>query len=300
MYLFSCVLFVTFLQAQDSMAYVQIISDPGVSVFLDNVYQGKTLEEFEGLIIDNITAGEHKIKCVKESYLGQESTIILHSGEVFTYELNPLIPKLHISQSGHTGAQVIKHCTQNLKIQSLPVNIQIKIPALGVNSHKTADIWKADNVPCGEYTAEFIWHERLVTQDIMLEPNNPSILFVNMLKGEVVLKENKLDAALNGALKIEDDLLSISLDFKDIFVKIFIFSLGLLLLLFPALHVYRRVSNFSEEYISYISFLRHFRHYFHRYRFIKSSSYYSQSTLSGFISFSMIFGVVMVLVSFYC
>ena len=72
-----------------------------------------------------------------------------------------------------------------IKIQSLPVAVNIRIPGLGVQSSKTQDEWLADDIPVGEYPAIFTWNNKTLNGIIKVEHLQLTHLFVNMIKGEI-------------------------------------------------------------------------------------------------------------------
>lgn len=72
--------------------YIQIISEAGISVFLDSVFKGKTISDIGGLIIENVTPGIHTIRVTKEGYRPQQELININLDEVFAVTVKPFIP----------------------------------------------------------------------------------------------------------------------------------------------------------------------------------------------------------------
>jgi uncharacterized protein (TIGR02145 family) len=166
-------------------AYIQVASEPGISVFLDELFKGKTTIEMGGLIIEDVSEGYHKIKVVKEGFNPQEETLNLKKGEVYRYIVRPFIPAIKITEQGNIGQQQIDIQVGIIKIQSLPVEITISIPKLGVNYAKMKDEWKASEVAVGDYLASFTWHNKRIDYTIVVENEKITHLLVNMIKGEV-------------------------------------------------------------------------------------------------------------------
>jgi len=173
----------TCIYAQTS--YIQVVSEADISVFLDGMFKGKTTSDIGGLIIEDVNPGGHIIKVVKEGFGPQEEHINLKSGEVFTYEVKPFIPKIKISQEGNVEQQDINLKVGKIIIQSLPVEISINILGLGISSFKTQDMWSADKVPAGTYSATFEWKEKILTKVFEVTNNQITHLFVNMIKSEI-------------------------------------------------------------------------------------------------------------------
>ena len=166
-------------------AFIQVEAEPGISIFLDNTFKGKTSSEIGGLIIENVSGGVHSIKVLKEGFNPQEERITVRAGEVYTYRVRPFVPKLKITESGNTGQQKIEIEVGKLKIQSLPVSIKIIIPSLGINYSKSKDEWKVDEVPVGTYSVSFNGMNKTLTYKIEILNNQLTHLFVNMVKGEI-------------------------------------------------------------------------------------------------------------------
>ena len=72
--------------AQSQTSYIQVNGEPGLSVFLNGDFQGKTTAELKGYIIENVTPGENLIKIVKEGYTPFEEKISVRAGEVLAYK----------------------------------------------------------------------------------------------------------------------------------------------------------------------------------------------------------------------
>lgn len=152
-------------------SFIPVESEAGISVFLDNSFKGKTTLDIKGLIIEGVTSGSHIIKLVKEGFNSQEERIIVKSGEVLTYIVKPFIPVIKIVQSGNTESQEIDLQVGNLKIQSVPIELSIKIPRLGINSAKKKDEWKATHIPMGIYPAIYTWNNKVIRDTIVIRKN---------------------------------------------------------------------------------------------------------------------------------
>ncbi len=165
--------------------YIQVISEPEISVFINDEYKGKTSSDYNGIIIENVSPGTSTIKVVKNGFNPQEETINIKLGEVYIYKVKPFIPKIKISQLGNEGQQQMDLKVGKIKIQSLPVSITISIPHLGVYSAKTQDEWIADDVPIGDYIAIFSLNNKSLRDTIHIIQNKLTHLFVNMIKEEI-------------------------------------------------------------------------------------------------------------------
>ncbi|MBC8550032.1 MAG: hypothetical protein ISR95_01065 [Candidatus Marinimicrobia bacterium] len=169
--------------AQDT--YIQVVAEPGISVFINQNLMGVTNSDYGGLIIENVSPGKQTIKMIKEGFNPQEEQIDVKQGEVFTYMVRPFIPKLKISESGNTGQQEIEMKVGNLLVQSLPISISIKIPSLAIDYTKKKDEWKVEEIPEGKYLASFFLKDNILSDSIEINASQTTHLFVNMIKMEV-------------------------------------------------------------------------------------------------------------------
>lgn len=167
-------------------AYIQVEAKPGISVYIDNVFKGKTSLVNDGiLIIDNVIPGIRTIKLIDEGYSPQEERISVNPGEVYTYKVRPFFPLIKISETGNTGQQEIELKVGVLKIQSLPVSITIEILTLGVNYTKSKDEWMAEDIPEGIYPVTFILNDKSLNDIVEISPGKITHLMVDMVKMEV-------------------------------------------------------------------------------------------------------------------
>jgi hypothetical protein len=90
-----------FIAAQNT--YIQVSCEPGVFVFLDNEFKGKTTADLGGLIIENVTPGTRLIKVVKDGFEPQEDRITVKAGEIYAYKVRPFKAKTDIEQKQNDG-----------------------------------------------------------------------------------------------------------------------------------------------------------------------------------------------------
>jgi TonB family protein len=208
--IFTFLIISLFANVNAQKTYIQVVAEPGVSVFLDGTFKGKTSADFNGLILEDITPGEHLIKVVKEGFVSQEDLIRIKVGEVYTHRVKQFLPAIHIEQKGNTGEQMIGLPVGQVKIQSLPVDINISIKKLGINSAKQQDEWIATQVPIGSYDAVFKGLNNSIIYTIEVTHNQITHLFVNLLSSEIE-DRSQLSGNINGIAYEETQGISFSL-----------------------------------------------------------------------------------------
>lgn len=174
------------LLAQES--YIQIKSQPGVSVFLDGAFKGVTNAELDGIIIKSVQPGNYTLKFVREGYQPISEAVTVRPGEVYIHQVKTLVPEIKIVQKGNTvapqvreGQNTMELRTGSLKIQSLPIGITIGIPDLGIDSPKTQDEWIAEDIPVGTYQVYFKWKGKSMTDQITVNSQQTSAYLVDFI-----------------------------------------------------------------------------------------------------------------------
>ena len=182
--------------------YIQVVSEPGVSIFIEDSFVGKTTLEMGGLIIENVIPGTLTIKVVKEGFSPQIERINVKLGEVYKYSVKPFVPRIKITQTGNEGERQIEMKVGKIKIQSLPVSLTISIPGLGISDSKILDEWNADEIPVGDYIASFTWNNQTLHDTIKVVHNKLSHVFVNMIKGEIEDRSQMSEEASTNNLQL--------------------------------------------------------------------------------------------------
>jgi len=171
------------------VGYIQIKCEPGATVFLDNNFVGNTSSELGGLILQDIPAGSHQIKIVKEGFEPQSVKIDLKVNEIYVYEVKEFIPQLDVTQEGEADTDTIKQRVGSLLIETIPIDCIIGIPKLNINEehygNKTKKTWEISNIPIGSYSANFIALGKKIEYELKIEEGIQKHLLVNVLKNEV-------------------------------------------------------------------------------------------------------------------
>jgi hypothetical protein len=133
--------------------FVQVRSEPGIQVFLDDVFAGVTNTDVGGLILMDVPAGQRRLRLVREGLVPQEATVGVVAGQVLLYEVGSFVPRVQVTQEGAEGAAELRVATGTLVVQCLPIECVVDIPSLGIAGvRKTQDRLVARGVPEGSYT----------------------------------------------------------------------------------------------------------------------------------------------------
>jgi len=160
-----------FFALAQSVGYIQIKCEPGAAVFLDNKFVGNTSLELGGLILQDIPAGSHEVKIVKEGFKPHLVKIDLKVNEIYLYEVS------------------LKQISGSLLIETIPLDCIIEIPKLNIDKehegNKTEKTWEVSGIPIGSYRINFLALGKKVKYDLEIEEGVQKHLLVNILKNEV-------------------------------------------------------------------------------------------------------------------
>jgi hypothetical protein len=177
-----------FFALAQSVGYIQIKCEPGAAVFLDNNFVGNTSLELGGLILQDISAGSHEVKIVKEGFKPHSVKIDLKVNEIYVYEVK-LLSEIKVTQSGETQTDLIKPKVGSLLIETIPLDCIIEIPLLNIDKeyegNKTEKIWEVSAIPIGSYRINFLALGKKVKYDLEIEEGVQKHLLVNILSNKV-------------------------------------------------------------------------------------------------------------------
>ena len=153
------------------IGYIQIKCEPGSTVFLDNKLVGTTSSELGGLILQDVPAGSHEVKIVKEGFKPQSVKIDLKENEIYLYEV------------------YLKQKMGALLVETIPIDCIIEIHKLNIDKehdgNKTEMTWEVSDIPIGSYRINFFALGKKVKYDLEIEEGTKKHLLVNILKNEV-------------------------------------------------------------------------------------------------------------------
>ncbi|RJX20416.1 MAG: hypothetical protein C4575_06670 [Desulforudis sp.] len=143
--------------------YIQIKSMPGVEIYLDGKAQGLTTKELNGMVIQNIPPGPHKISAKFNNLKPQDFNIIVTSGKVEVIAVNEFVNKIG-----------------ELVIQTLPIDATIYINDKVIS--KTKDELQLE-LPIGKYEVVSEGVGKKLKHTVVVSDQQRSHLLFNMIEG---------------------------------------------------------------------------------------------------------------------
>lgn len=170
-------------EALAAKAALQVFTEPGVDVYMDNKYVGTTELMQGGLHLDEVSVGEHTIALYKNDSWPQKKVLTIKENEVYRYYTKPF--------SGNTSAAYTytKEFSGSglLTIESFPVDIQVEILNLDIGINKTHEKLVLNGMEEGIHTLVFKWGEKQIRKKILLKSNQSILVRVDMQSGVIQL-----------------------------------------------------------------------------------------------------------------
>ncbi len=165
--------------------HLQVVAEPGVTIFVDEKSQGETTARQGGLIVPDIKPGEHTLRAEKEDCVPKTIKVNVDAGSVFKWKVGDFVPSLKVirerGQEKEGGDQPYGH----LLIQSLPIDLRVQIPAIGFDSLKSKDEVTLGPLVVDEYRVLFFGLGKNWSAQIKIYDKETTKVFVNLLKGTI-------------------------------------------------------------------------------------------------------------------
>ena len=76
--------------------HLQVVAEPGVTIFLDEESQGETTAHLGGLIVQDINPGVHTLRAEKGGCVPKTTTVNVDAGSVFKWKVGDFVPSLKV------------------------------------------------------------------------------------------------------------------------------------------------------------------------------------------------------------
>ncbi|MFA4985095.1 MAG: SUMF1/EgtB/PvdO family nonheme iron enzyme [Candidatus Brocadiia bacterium] len=166
--LLACFASQAFVHAEDK-GHIQVKCEPGISILLDGDLKGVSTAEYGGLIIQDVPAGVHELRALKEGFAPQVKSVTVEKDRVAVVKLGTFIPSVG-----------------SIEIRTLPVECLITCPGIGVTNLKKADDpWTKSDVPVGKHEVSLMWNDKTLKMNIEIRNACRTVVTANFLKMEI-------------------------------------------------------------------------------------------------------------------
>ncbi len=182
LFLFWCASFALHAEA----GHIQIKCESGVQVFLDGTLKGITSADVGGIILQDVTMGNHSLRFIKPGFTPQETNINLKAGQILVHTVQTFVPRVRIQEEGEEDESTVQAKVGTIIVKSLPVECVVDFPTAGLSGYEKskAQIIVTD-APIGRHTGRFRGMGKTLAYTIELQSNQIIEVFVNFVKGTV-------------------------------------------------------------------------------------------------------------------
>ncbi len=171
--------------AADS-GHIQVICEPGLRVFMDGKFIGTSNASDEGLIIGDVSPGDHRLRFSKVRHVPKELTVSVQSAQVSVVRVGSLIAEVKVSESGEATTVDTRPKIGSIIIRTLPIKCSISASALGLDgSAKSKPEFQVADIPVGSYEFAFVAADKRLTATVRVDLDLTTILFVDFTKNAV-------------------------------------------------------------------------------------------------------------------
>jgi hypothetical protein len=104
---------------------IQITCEPGIRIWLDNEFQGKTTVDDMGLFLENISPGEHEIKAAKKGFTPVIKKVLIKRGQTLEVNIKFATPSIRVEDISPERSGALEREIGTLVLRSAPLNAEI-------------------------------------------------------------------------------------------------------------------------------------------------------------------------------
>jgi len=189
----SCLVIINMLLPQiiSAGSLLQISAEPGVSIWLNKKFVGKTTEAQNGLVIADIAPGEYLLKASMPGYDPAETQIKIESNQTIEWSIKYAKPLMQVEESVKriSSSMIRSEPTGTIVFKSIPLNAEVFFD----NEPIGATDKKLTYVPAAEHTVRFVFQKNKLTKKFALQADEFVLLRADFMQGKIV-KEAALTA----------------------------------------------------------------------------------------------------------
>jgi hypothetical protein len=179
---------------------LQISAEPGVSIWLNNEYVGKTTKEENGLVIKDLVPGEYSLRATRKGYNSTETKLVVEDNQTVEWRINYTKPVMNISDAVKRidTAMIETQPVGTIILKSIPLNAEVFFNGKSIGS---ADK-KITYAPAVDYSVKFVFQKQELAEKFSLQPNETILLTADFTEGKIV-KESTEVATSRGPAEIK-------------------------------------------------------------------------------------------------
>jgi len=179
-------------------AILQISTEPGVSVWLNKDFMGKTDAEQNGMVIKDLAPGEYVLKAFMPGYDPVETLVSAENGKTVEWRIQLVKPAVKVEDEVKRieSKMVRSEPMGTIFLKSIPLNAEIFLDGKSIGP---ADK-KLTYVPAGEHAARFVLQKHELVKKFSLEPDEEIFLQADFMQGTIAVESIPLVGNLGPAV----------------------------------------------------------------------------------------------------
>lgn len=167
---------------------IQITCETGVRIWLDKDFKGETTQEENGMFIEDLAAGEYRVKAEKSGF--ESINRVVKVNQDMTTEVKILFdaPAMRVEDLIPAEDATMVQKVGTLFLRSVPLHATIYLNGEEIGETDK----KISFVPIGEHKIKFIFKDQVLEDTIEVEQNTTLRLKAHFRKKKIITKKTKM------------------------------------------------------------------------------------------------------------
>ena len=161
---------------------IQITSEPGVRIWLNEDFKGKTRANENGMFIEGLPPGRYTIKAAKSGFQMETRSVAVQSGKTIEVRLTFTTPSIQVEDIGRDRQVIRPPATGTMILRSVPLHAQIYLDGKAIGKADT----RVSNLPAGRHHLRFTFKGQTLEDEFVLSPNQTLKLKAHFKKNTII------------------------------------------------------------------------------------------------------------------
>ncbi len=167
---------------------IQITCEPGIRIWLNNDFKGKTTIDDNGIFIEGLSQGNYIIKAAKTGFNPLRKTVNVLDGQTIEVKIKFTTPSVKIEQISPEKDTTLVQKVGTFILRSVPLKATVYID----NKEMGKTDIKVGNFPVGNHTVKFVFKNKELKGSFQLN-SNESLKLKGHFKKNEILNETEIE-----------------------------------------------------------------------------------------------------------
>jgi len=172
---------------------LHINAEPGVSIWLNEEYVGKTTKEENGLIVKDIAPGNHSLRAARQGYNSTDAQLEVEENQTVEWRIIFTTPVMNIEDGVKRldTAMIESTPVGTIILKSIPLNADVFFNGKSIGS---ADK-RISFAPAEDYSVKFVFQKRELVEKFTLHSDETILLIADFTKGEIIKESAEVNTS---------------------------------------------------------------------------------------------------------